>query len=92
MVELGIPYDSIIRHYYTGSHIHKDENVSQRYVDNFVTEISKIIEEDIANPGRKKSKKDDWLGRLFRIRDREEREEVYDPKTDDLDEDWLYDW
>ena len=39
-----------------------------------------------------KSKKDDWLGRLFRVRDREEREEVYDPTTEELDSDWKYDW
>ncbi len=92
MVELGIPYDSIIRHYYTGSHIHKDENVSQRYVDNFVTEISKIIEEDNANPGRKKSKKDDWLGKLFRVRDRMDREEEFDPTRQEMEGDMKVEW
>jgi len=32
------------------------------------------------------------LGRLFRIRDREEREEVYDPFADELENDWKYEW
>lgn len=82
MVGLGIAYDSIIRHYYSGAKIHYDPSVSQRYVQNFVTEITKIIEEDKANPGKKKSKKDDWLGKLFRVRDRMDREEEYDPEKD----------
>ncbi len=87
MVSLGISYDSIIRHYYTGASIHRDENISQRYVDNFVTEITKIIDEDNANPGRVKSKKDDWLGKLFRVRDRMDREEEYDPTKQELESD-----
>jgi hypothetical protein len=62
------------------------------YVENYIQKIAKIIEEDNSVATRSVSKKDDWLGRLFRLRDREEREEVYDPNTDDLDNDWLYDW
>ncbi len=92
MVSLGISYDSIIRHYYTGAHIHRDEKVSERYVANFVTEITKIIEEDKANPGKKKSKKDDWLGKLFRVRDRQDREEEFDPTKQELEGDISVEW
>ena len=92
MVGLGYSYDSIIRHYYTGAAVHYDETHPHTYVENYIQKIAQIIEEDKSAATRSVSKKDDWLGRLFRIRDREEREEVYDPKTDDLDEDWLYDW
>lgn len=92
MVGLGISYDSIIRHYYTGASIHRDDNVSERYVEHFVTEISKIIEEDKANPGKVKSKKDDWLGKLFRVRDRMDREEEYDASKQELESDWKIEW
>ena len=90
MVGLGIAYDSIIRHYYTGASIHKDEKVSEQYVANFVTEITKIIEDDKANPGKKKSKKDDWLGKLFRVRDRMDREEEFDPSKQEME--WKIEW
>jgi stage II sporulation protein D len=92
MVSLGISYDSIIRHYYTGSQIHRDENVSVAYVNNFVTEITKIIEEDKAHPGQKKSKKDDWLGKLFRVRDRQDREEEFDPTKQEVESDYKVEW
>lgn len=92
MVSLGIAYDSIIRHYYTGASVHKDENVSERYVEHFVTEISKIIEEDKANPGKVKSKKDDWLGKLFRVRDRMDREEEFDATKQEMESDWKIEW
>lgn len=92
MVGLGIAYDSIIRHYYTGAHILYDEEHPRTYVENYIHKIAQIIEEDKSSSTRTISKKDDWLGRLFRIRDREEREETYDPRSDDLDQDWLYDW
>ncbi len=92
MVSLGIAYDSIIRHYYTGAQIHHDENTSEKYVEHFVTEITKIIDEDKANPGQKKSKKDDWLGKLFRVRDRMDREEEYDPTKDEKESDWKIEW
>ncbi len=92
MVSLGIAYDSIIRHYYTGAQIHHDENTSEKYVEHFVTEITKIIDEDNANPGQKKSKKDDWLGKLFRVRDRMDREEEYDPTKDEKESDWKIEW
>lgn len=92
MVGLGIAYDSIIRHYYSGASIHHDENVSQGYVENFCTEITKIIEEDKINPGKKKSKKDDWLGKLFRVRDRMDREEVFDPDKQEMEDDWKVEW
>ena len=92
MVGLGISHDSIIRHYYSGAQIHKDESVSQLYVENFVTEITKIIEEDKAHPGQKKSKKDDWLGKLFRVRDRMDREEEFDPAKQEMEGDWKVEW
>ena len=92
MVSLGIAYESIIRHYYTGAQIHHDENTSEKYVEHFVTEITKIIDEDKANPGQKKSKKDDWLGKLFRVRDRMDREEEYDPTKDEMESDWKIEW
>lgn len=92
MVHLGISYDSIIRHYYTGSHIAYDESHPHTYVENYIKQIAQIIEEDKVSTTQKTSKNDDWLGRLFRLRDREEREEVYDPNAEELDEDWQYDW
>lgn len=92
MVSLGISYDSIIRHYYTGTSIHHDDRVSERYVEHFVTEISKIIDEDKANPGKVKSKKDDWLGKLFRVRDRMDREEEYDASKQEMESDWKIEW
>ncbi|MCR4659875.1 MAG: SpoIID/LytB domain-containing protein [Bacteroidales bacterium] len=92
MVGLGIDYDSILRHYYTGAIIHHDDNVQHNYVENYVQQISKIIEEDKAKQTQVKSKKDDWLGRLFRLRDREEREEVYDEANEDNERTWEYDW
>lgn len=90
MVSLGMGYEQIIQHYYTGATIRKDEATPVRYVENYVQEIEKIIAEDKADPGKVRSKKDDWLGRLFRLRDREEREEVYEPS--DNEEDWEYKW
>ena len=39
-----------------------------------------------------KSKKDDWLGRLFRLRYREEREEIYIEEEQDNEKDWQYEW
>lgn len=92
MVSLGYRYDDIIKHYYTGAQIHFDPNTSTTYVSNYVHHIEQIIEDDRANPGRIKSKKDDWLGQLFRIRDREEREEVFDPDKTELERDWQYTW
>ena len=92
MVGLGISYDSIIRHYYTGAHIHYDAEHPRTYVENYIQQITQIMEEDKNAATRTHSKKDDWLGRLFRLRDREEREEVYDPNSADLDSDWQYDW
>ncbi len=92
MVGLGIAYDSIIRHYYTNSQVHKDDNTSVHYVENYVRQIEQIIEEDKQSKTQVKSKKDDWLGRLFRLRDREEREEVYDQSKQDNATEWEYDW
>ena len=92
MVNLGIGYDSIIHHYYTGAHIRHEEDYPHSYVENYIKQISQIIEEDKQSNTQTKSKKDDWLGRLFRVRDREEREEVYDPATEELETDWKYDW
>lgn len=92
MVGLGISYDSIIRHYYTGAHVHHDANTPKNYVENYVRQIEQIIAEDKNKNTQVHSKKDDWLGRLFRVRDREDREEVYDPNRQDQDTDWHYDW
>ncbi len=92
MVNMGIGYDSIIHHYYTGAHIHHENVYPSTYVENYIQQITQIIEEDKQSSTQTKSKKDDWLGRLFRIRDREEREEVYDPFAEELDSDWKYDW
>lgn len=92
MVSLGFTYDDIIKHYYTGSAVVRDKSVSQQYMEAYIKDIEKIIADDKANPGRTKSKKDDWLGQLFRIRDREDREEVYDPAKHEIEKDWQYDW
>lgn len=90
MVGLGISYDSIIHHYYKDSHLHKNPNSPKNYVENYIQQISQIIEDDKQSKTQVKSKKDDWLGRLFRVRDREEREEVYDPAKQDNESDWEY--
>lgn len=91
MVRMGIPYDSIIHHYYTGAQIHKDPTTEHRYVEHYVAQIEQIIEEDKKRETQVRSKKDDWLGRLFRLREREEREETYDP-LQELEQDWKYEW
>jgi hypothetical protein len=92
MVELGIPYDSILRHYYTGASIHQDPYANHNYVEMYVEQITRIIEEDKNKQTQTHSKKDDWLGRLFRLRDREEREEVYIESEQDNENDWQYEW
>lgn len=92
MVNLGISYDSIIHHYYTNAHIRHDETLLNNYLSSYIQQITQIIEEDKKSSTQTKSDKDDWLGRLFRIRDREEREEIYDPNREELDTDWKYDW
>lgn len=92
MVHLGYSYDSIIRYYYTGSRVAYDESHPHTYVENYVKQIAKIIEEDKNAATQRASKKDDWLGRLFRIRDREEREEVFNPNDGELEADWKYEW
>ncbi|MBR1792614.1 MAG: SpoIID/LytB domain-containing protein [Bacteroidales bacterium] len=93
MVRQGISYDSIIRHYYTGAYIKNDRSIEEEVrTENLTRHIETIIEEDRQKTTQKKSKQDDWLGRLFRILDREEREEVYDEKKQDLEDDWKYEW
>lgn len=93
MCNLGFTPDSIIRHYYTGAHVVNSSDVPENYVRRYVNGIEKIIADDIANPGKKKSKKDDWLGLLFRIHDRQEREEVYkQPLPEEMETDWEYEW
>ncbi|MBP3762631.1 MAG: SpoIID/LytB domain-containing protein [Bacteroidales bacterium] len=92
MVGLGISYDSILRHYYTGAVLHHDPSANRNYVENYVTQIARIIEEDKHKQTQTRSKKDDWLGRLFRLRDREEREEIYVESEQENDKDWQYEW
>ena len=85
-------YDSILRHYYTGAVLHHDPSVGDRYVENYSAQLARIIEEDSRRSTQTRSKKDDWLGRLFRIRDREEREEIYIEEEQDNEQDWQYEW
>ena len=92
MVALGIAYDSILRHYYTGASIRHDPSVGSRYVENYTAQLARIIDEDSRRATQVLSKKDDWLGRLFRIRDREEREEIYIEEEQDNEQDWQYEW
>ncbi|MBQ7280538.1 MAG: SpoIID/LytB domain-containing protein [Bacteroidales bacterium] len=93
MVRLGIAYDSIIRHYYHGAMIHNANTIQDIVkMEAMTQQISTIIEEDKVAATQTKSKKEDWLGRLFRLRDREDREEVYDEKKQDLESDWRYAW
>ena len=92
MVGLGYPYDTILRHYYTGAVIHHDPTANRNYVENYAGQLARIIEEDKNKQTQVHSKKDDWLGRLFRLRDREEREEVYIESEQDNEKDWQYEW
>lgn len=92
MVSLGIPYDSILYHYYTGAILHHDPFANSSYVSDYVEKITRIIEEDKNKNTQVRSKKDDWLGRLFRLRDREEREEIYIEAEQDNEKDWEYEW
>lgn len=92
MVGLGIAYDSILRHYYTGAQIHLDPTANRNYVEQYAERIALIIEEDKNSKTQTKSKKDDWLGRLFRLRDREEREEIYIEEQQDNEQEWEYEW
>ena len=92
MVRLGFSYDSILHHYYTGAILHHDPTANRSYVEKYVTQIARIIEEDKQKQTQVRSKKDDWLGRLFRVRDREEREEIYIEDEQDNEKDWQYEW
>ena len=92
MVGLGYSYDSILRHYYTGAILHHDPSANQSYVISYVDQLERIIEEDKNRQTQVRSKKDDWLGRLFRLRDREEREEIYIEEQQDNEKDWQYEW
>ena len=92
MVGLGFSYDSILRHYYTGAVIHLDPSANRSYVENYAGQLARIIEEDKNKKTQTQSKKDDWLGRLFRLRDREEREEIYIESEQDNEKDWQYEW
>ena len=90
MAQLGIAYDSIIRHYYTGARLNFNPESPKNYVENYIQQIQQIIEDDKQRTTQVKSKKDDWLGRLFRVRDREEREEIYDESKQDNESDWQF--
>ena len=92
MVGLGFSYDSILRHYYTGAVLHHDPSANQSYVVNYTEQLARIIEEDSHKQTQMRSKKDDWLGRLFRLRDREEREEIYNESEQDNEQDGQYEW
>ena len=92
MVGLGYSYDSILRHYYTGAVLHHDPNANQSYVIGYTAQLARIIEEDKNKKTQTRSKKDDWLGRLFRLRDREEREEIYIESEQNNEKDWQYEW
>ena len=92
MVSLGYSYDSILRHYYTGAMLHRDPSANHNYVENYAEQLAHIIEEDRNRQTQVLSKKDDWLGRLFRLRDREEREEIYNENSQDNESDWEYEW
>ena len=92
MVGLGYSYDSILRHYYTGAVLHLDPTANRSYVERYAGQLAQIIEEDKNKKTQTRSKKDDWLGRLFRLRDREEREEVYIESQQDNEKDWQYEW
>lgn len=92
MVGLGIAYDSILHHYYTGAVLHLDPSANHSYVEQYADRIAQIIQEDQNSRTQVKSKSDDWLGRLFRLRDREEREEIYIEEDQDNEQDWQYEW
>lgn len=92
MVRMGFSYDSILLHYYPGATLHHDPVSDHHYVENYTSHLARIIEEDRDKQTQTLSKKDDWLGRLFRLRDREEREEVYIEDEQDNENDWEYDW
>lgn len=92
MVGLGFSYDSILRHYYTGSVLRHDPTANRSYVENYAGQLARIIEEDKHKKTQVRSKKDDWLGRLFRLRDREEREEIYVEDEQNIEKDWQYEW
>ena len=92
MVGLGYSYDSIIRHYYRGSRLQYDDEQTSLYAAGYIAQIEQIIADDMANPSKVRSKKDDWLGMLFRIRNRQLREEEYDEKKAELEKDWNYEF
>ena len=92
MVSLEIPYDSILYHYYTGAQLHLDPATDLDYIANYSNHLTTIIIEDSQRQTQTRSKKDDWLGRLFRLRDREEREEIYIEEQQDNENDWQYEW
>ena len=92
MVGLGIAYDSVLRHYYTGALLHQDPTTNANYLEHYTAQLEQIIKEDKNKQTQTRSKKDDWLGRLFRLRDREAREEIYIEEEQDNEQGWQYEW
>lgn len=92
MINLGIPYDSVLHHYYTGAQLQLLPSTDTAYINNYVNHLTTIISQDSQQQTQSRSKKDDWLGRLFRLRDREEREEIYIEQQEDTENEWQYEW
>ncbi|MBQ9474418.1 MAG: SpoIID/LytB domain-containing protein [Bacteroidales bacterium] len=93
MVRLGIAYDSVLRHYYTGARVQMDSSVNSQYVNTYINNLQTIIARTNAPDLSADEKKEDWLRLLFRIRDRSEREEKDDtPPPKEMDSDWQFDW
>ncbi|MBP5677705.1 MAG: SpoIID/LytB domain-containing protein [Bacteroidales bacterium] len=91
MVNLGYSYDSILYHYYTGAVLHHDPTQDRGRLEDYADRLARIIEED-STDNHPRTKNDDWLGRLFRLRDREAREEIYIEEQQDNEKDWEYEW
>ncbi len=92
MVRMGISYDSILLHYYPGTVLYHNPMDDPNHVKEYTNHLVLIIEEDRNKETQTLSKKDDWLGRLFRLRDREEREEIYIEDDQENEQDWEYEW
>ena len=93
MVRLGIPFDSVLRHYYTGARLHIDSTANSSYVTTYIDNLRTIIGQTNSVTPMPGEKKEDWLRLLFRIRERSERDDPDDtPPPKEMDTDWQYDW
>lgn len=91
MVTLGHSYQEILRHYYTGATIYRDKQLVEPKYLVYVDEIEKIIEGDKKQSTAQQAPKNN-LEKMYKQKEREEREEIYVEEEQDNEAEWEYDW